>query len=83
MAIERSIIDCAARCQTRKEFTNIRQAEQLLHLLVEAKNLLSFNTREELSGLCNAFKYHTETKNCEMAKVTKTFDGGQICEFLM
>ena len=28
--------------------------------------------REEMTGLCNAFKYHTETKNCEMAKVTNS-----------
>ena len=28
--------------------------------------------REEMTGLCNAFKYHTETKDCEMAKVKVT-----------
>ena len=60
VAIGRSILDCAARCQKRKE----------LGLKYLIKNLLSINTREEVSGLCNSFKYYTETNTCEMAKVT-------------
>ena len=44
--------------------------KERIRFKISHKNLLSINTREEVSGLCNSFKYYTETNTCEMAKVT-------------